>query len=126
MRYRVEYQDHDRNLVTIHLDLDLRLYFSRPVKNWLVNAEDEDDFYCDRYENTPHFVKRLLLLKGIDDVTFSRYTIDIIKGDFFSWRTVISTVIKDLEVVLNHGEVAQKVRRGCYRAVPKKKVTTSG
>ena len=121
MKYRVEYHDHDRNLVTIHLDLDLLLFLPKPVKNWLASTEDDGEY--DRDENVPHFVKRLILLKGIADVTYGRYSIDLIKGDFSSWRSIIPVVIGDLEMVLNHGEAARHVRKR-HSAVPKKKVMT--
>lgn len=107
MKYRVEYC-HDPNTVIIHFDLDLCRFFPERKNQW--SLENDDDVW-DEDEEEPFFVKRLLLLKGIICVNYDRYSVELIKGDIFSWRSILPIVMSDLETVLNRGVRANRVAK---------------
>jgi hypothetical protein len=117
MRYRIEYDDDNQDLATFHLDTDLLKFAPKPEKGW-TPERDESDFY-DNDAEVPFFVNRLLMMKGVEEVHFFRYSLKITKGSIFSWRDLSHRIIEDLQVSLNKGEQAQRTRHRYTRSSKK-------
>lgn len=109
MKYRIEHHSgRDRNKVTIHVDVDL-LPLLPPLKVKELFYDDDDSEETD--DDTPFFINRLLLIDGVNEAYYDRYSIDVWKGDLFSWKTIMPRVIEDLEVTLNRCKKARQVCR---------------
>ena len=107
MRYRIEYLE--RDMITIHLDVDLYQFVPKPKQRWESSCWDDNrEEYDERWY--ANFFRRLFLIKGVSNVFYDKYSLDIIRSDFRPWRTIISKVIKDLEISLNGGGVSQRSR----------------
>ena len=117
MKYQIEHDKDDRDIITIHLDINLFHFRPKTAKKWPANNEDTY-FNCDT--PTPLFLNRLMLMEGVQEVYFEKYSIDIIKGRMFSWRRLIPKIIEDLRFTLNGGAPAEK--KDIHRNKPVKKV----
>ena len=121
MKYKIE-RFRDRNFITIHLDVDLLKFLPKLNQGRYVDSEDE---LYDEELDTPNFIRRLLRIKGVVDVEYDRYSLDIYKGELFSWKKMIPAIIEDLQTVLNGGDPAVRVCRRPIRAQKKKAVVVA-
>jgi len=121
VKYKIQ-RHNDHNIITIHLDLDLLRFLPKPSQERYIDSYSD---FWDEESRDPNFLKRLLLMKGVVDVEYDRYALDIYKGEFFSWREMIPAIVEDLQTVLNGGNPAVRVCRRPARA-QKKKAVVSG
>jgi hypothetical protein len=115
VKYKIQHHN-DRNIITIHLDLDLLRFLPKPSQKRFVDSYTD---FLDEESRDPNFLKRLLLMKGVVDVVYNRHSLDIYKGELFSWRKMIPAILEDLETVLNGGDPAVRVCRRSTRAQKK-------
>lgn len=104
------------NVMTVHLDIDLEKLRSKPNK-WRdsdyfddYNGNDSDESEC------PSFMKKLEMIPGIQGTSYDKYSIDIVKGEVFSWECLIVPIVALLELELDGGK--DSVCSGAY--TPKK------
>lgn len=103
----------DHNKLTVHLDVDLEKYCPEENK-WKDSDLFDDDFEEHSFSDTPPFRLHLLQIKGVQIVSFDKYSIDIIKGEVFSWNILVEQIRASLELDLNDGNLARY--SGAYRA----------
>ena len=120
MKYRFEYDKDDPDTVTLHLDVDLFKFIPRKEKQWKSDDDDEEDGPYGHDGESPVFLNRLLMMKGIENAESCRYDIKITRGSIFSWRSLTKEIIADLQVSLNRGKRAQRTYHRCQIKASKK------
>lgn len=95
----------DHNKLTVHPDVDLDKY---RVKDEDWRDSDQFDDFDDMPESaSPAFRNHLLQIKGVQRVAFDKYSIDIIKGEVFTWKVLVEQIKACLELDLNDGDRAK-------------------
>lgn len=109
MKYKIQFDKFHRNSITIHLDINLFNFLPKFSNHWRLEDEDDDNFMYDDDTQAPLFLNRIRLIKGIESAYFKKFSIEVNKGELFSWSGIIRRVLADLQITLNHGSRAKKV-----------------
>ncbi|MEI6528399.1 MAG: hypothetical protein WCO10_01865 [bacterium] len=96
-RYKIDKKE-GRNFIVIHLNRRLHKIDYECV-------EDSGDFdEAWKHEKMPSFLRHILQINGIEDLSYDMYSIRIEKGEVFCWNELIPQIIANLELDLNGGE----------------------
>lgn len=106
MKYKIERDRHNKNMITIHLDIDLMNFRSKLNKQ--LQRGSDNDFWNDEENFAPIFLNRIRMIKGVLNACFDKYSIDVTKGELFSWSGIIHQIMSDLQITLNHGSRARR------------------
>ena len=108
MKLRVIRDKKDHNKIYVHLDVDLDLvtkaYRDKVWKDSEGYGDGDSDKDCDE---APTFITHILQVKGIENINFEPFCVNIIKGEVFSWKKLLPAIITNLELDFNDGDPAE-------------------